>query len=64
MTILVRESTWEKIRAQFSEPEKVALRSSVCSEVVCPRAFIIDGHNISKALRDKLLNVMESEDEA
>jgi hypothetical protein len=32
MTILVRESTWEKIRAQFSEPEKVALRSSVCSK--------------------------------
>jgi hypothetical protein len=33
-------------------------------EVICPRAFIIDGHNISKALRDKLLSVMGSEDEA
>jgi hypothetical protein len=53
--MLITDSTWERIREQFSEDEKKALRCHVTGETICPRGIVVDEDALSAELRDKLI---------
>jgi len=57
--MLVRDFTWEAIRAQFSEEEKVELRAAMCGQAICPRGVILDEDEVNAILRDKLASAVD-----
>ena len=40
--MIIRDTTWKRIREQFSEDEKDELRTAICGESICPRGIVID----------------------
>jgi len=56
--MLIRDSTWNAIRTQFSEEEKVELRTHITGETICPMGFIVDSDEIPVVLRYKLTNAI------
>jgi hypothetical protein len=48
------------IREQFSEEEKVELRTFVTGEAICPRGFVVDAENIPKPLQSKLTSAIHN----
>lgn len=57
--MLVKESVWQKIRSQFSELEKIELRSSITGESICPRGWLVSEEEMSKRLFRKLSKLIE-----
>jgi hypothetical protein len=45
--MLIRDTTWNVIRTQFTEEEKAQLREGVTGETLCPRGFVISHSLIS-----------------
>jgi hypothetical protein len=58
--MLVRDSTWNAIRALFSEEEKAELRTYITGEAICPMGFVVDSDKIPVTLRDKLINAIQT----
>jgi hypothetical protein len=52
--MLIREAVWSKIRAQFTEAEKAALRRQVTGETMCPRGLLLDAQKLDPKLAQKL----------
>lgn len=52
--MLIRDTTWERIRDKFSEREKIELRKAVTGEVICPRGFILEPTKLDVALEFKI----------
>jgi ABC-type phosphate/phosphonate transport system substrate-binding protein len=56
--VLIRLTTWEAIREQFTDDEKDALNAVATGETICPRGLVIDEDKLAPELRDKLLRAM------
>jgi hypothetical protein len=56
--MLIRDTTWDRIRMQFTEDEKVELRKAVTGETICPRGFCLEPTQLPEALGNKLRTVM------
>lgn len=52
--MLIRHTTWEEIREQFTEDEKTELRSHVTGETICPAGIVIDETALPEELATKL----------
>ena len=53
--MLLENRTWDKIREQFSEDEKMLLRAAVTGEVFCPwRGWVLDPDRLEAELRKKI----------
>lgn len=52
--MFVRNSTWKRIRDQFAEEEKAALRAAVSFETICPPGLHISRESVTPALLAKL----------
>lgn len=52
--MIIRSEDWERIRAQFSEPEKAQLRKAVTGETICPRGWCVEDERIPVPLFNKL----------
>lgn len=52
--MLIRNSEWEKIRMQFTDAEKIALREAYCGSSICPPGAIVDRNRMSPELFKKL----------
>jgi hypothetical protein len=52
--MLIRNSTWERIRDQFTEEEKADLRMCVVSKCICPPGFMIEEDDVQPTLLNKL----------
>lgn len=52
--MLIRHTTWEEIRAQFTEDEKTELRKHVTGEAICPPGIFIDETALPTALAKKI----------
>lgn len=59
--MILRTSTWERIRDDFSEAEKKELNGAVTGESVCPRGFVINEKHLSFVLRVKLNGALMQE---
>lgn len=57
--MLLRMSTWEQIREQFSEAEKAALNAAITGETICPRACVVDADKLPGDLRERLQSAMK-----
>jgi len=51
--MILRYSTWEKIREQFTEEEKADIRLAITGEIICPRGWSVEVANIAEPLRGK-----------
>jgi len=52
--MLVRDPIWDKIRDDFSEEEKTALRAAIKGQVICPAGVVIDTDDLGPELARKL----------
>jgi hypothetical protein len=52
--MLIRDTTWSKIRELFTENEKMDLRKCITGETICPHGFIINENDLTTELRKKL----------
>ena len=52
--MLITDVTWNRIREQFSEDEKKALRAHVTGETICPRGIVVEESELSAELAAKL----------
>lgn len=52
--MLLRTTTREKIRMQFTEEEKAALNAAITGEAICPRGCTVDVDKLPGELRGKL----------
>ena len=57
--MLLRKTTWDRIRTQFSEDEKSSLNAAITGEIICPRGCTVDADKLSADLREKLLNAVK-----
>ena len=53
--MLLRMSTWDKIREQFTEDEKSLLNRAIVGEVICPRGCQIQEEVLPAELLRKLV---------
>ncbi len=59
-TMLIRAEDWERIRGNFTEEEKVALRKAIVGETICPRGWTIDTTSTGvPLLGDKLKRLLK-----
>lgn len=56
--MFVANSTWNRIRAEFSEQEKNELRSAIAGESICPPGLMVDDRRINPELVAKLQDAM------
>jgi hypothetical protein len=52
--MLIRETTWAKIREQFTEDEKQQLRDASNGQTICPPGTVVDEDRLGAELREKL----------
>jgi len=52
--MLIRNDAWERIRTQFTEDEKQALRKADAGSIVCPPAVVLDEHLLPAELVRKV----------
>lgn len=57
--MLLRMTTWERIRMQFSEDEKSLLNAAITGEIICPRGCTVDADKLPSDLREKLLEAVK-----
>lgn len=57
--MLVRTSTWDRVRSQFTDAEKAALNAAFTGQVICPRGVTVDENQLSPELRDKLTKAIK-----
>jgi hypothetical protein len=52
--MIIRDTTWSRIREQFSADEKAALNKTITGHAVCPRGIAIDEDKLDVPLREKI----------
>lgn len=52
--MLIRDDTWLKIREQFSEGEKVVMRSSITADTADPKGVVVNENGIGPNLFQKI----------
>lgn len=57
--MLIRDSTWAKIREHFTEEEKADLRECVTGECICPRGFMLEASDLLPELCAKLKRLVD-----
>lgn len=62
--MIISDRVWMRIRDQFSEDEKVALRSVITGDVLCPAGVEIDANRLEAGLADKLTQALLAEPRA
>jgi hypothetical protein len=58
--MLIRHETWDQIRDQFSEEEKMDLRECVTGECICPPGLIIEESDLLPERLEQLQRAMAS----
>ncbi len=56
--MLIPDTTWERIREQFSDRERFDLRKAVTGQVLSPAGFIIEPARLDVALEFKIEQAM------
>ena len=59
--VLVRLDRWAHMRGAFTEDEKRALNAAIVSQVVCPRAVVVDTAKLAPALAEALRLALKNE---
>ena len=54
-SILMRMSTWNKMRENFSEEEKDKLNAAIDGETICPRGVTLDPERLGVELERKIV---------
>lgn len=62
ISMFVSDRSWNRIRDQFTEDEKVKLRTAVTSLSICPGGVDIDVNFLPPHLKTKLVESMTSKD--
>jgi hypothetical protein len=57
--MLIQNRIWDKIRDQFSDAEKDALRKAIQGEAICPRGWVLDPDRLDTGLREKAKAAMK-----
>ena len=55
--MIIRLSTWERIRDEFTDDEKATLRSVTTGEIMCPPGAAIDVDRLDAGLAEKLMRL-------
>lgn len=58
--MLITDAAWDKIRHQFTEDEKKALRTHIAGETICPRGICVDETALPAPLAEKLKAAVSS----
>lgn len=58
--MLITDETWNRIREQFDEDEKKALRAHVTGETICPRGIVVEESELPAELAEKLKKAKEA----
>ena len=56
--MLIRTSTWQLIREQFSEDEKSELNEAYAGETICPRGIVVDEQRLPLDVKTKLITAV------
>lgn len=52
--MLLTMATWETMRENFSEEEKMQINVAICGETICPRGCILDVEKLGPELAAKI----------
>jgi hypothetical protein len=53
--MLITDTTWNRIRAEFTEEQRQALRDAISGETICPKGIVIDEARLDEELSAKVL---------